>query len=142
MKRRLTFCAVALVLLAVAWHIAPLRADQKQHPIDAWLDRALAKDSSTHGMRQATHRAEILWDQELNRAYAGLKARLSRTQASALARSQRAWLAFRDAEFHAIEQTVGRKEGTMWWVVADQKRLEVVRARALQLESLKQSLEE
>ena len=108
-------------------------ASERQHQIDIWLQKTVEEDTSTAGMRNATIRARELWDQEMNRAYKNLMARLNADQQSILKESQRNWIKFRDSEFRAISSIVASMDGTMWQLIATNNGMEIVRQRALQL---------
>lgn len=132
-----------VLLLTVAACVVPAGgAQNSKDPIDLGLDRAVAKDPSTAGMRRATQEAARRWDAEMNRAYRRLAAYLRPDDRATLQRSQRAWLAFRDAEFRTIAALTGNKQGTMWGPVSDGQRLQIVKDRALQLRDLASTAEE
>jgi uncharacterized protein YecT (DUF1311 family) len=132
------FLCVASTLL---WSIRTA-ADEKKHRIDAWLDKQLETASSETTMRRATGQARQMWDQEMSKSYSILMRRLDSEQKAALIKSQKSWLAYRDAEFDLVSKTVGRKSGLMWQTVAAGDRMEIVKARALMLEEYRTILNE
>jgi len=136
------FFIVLRLALLVACLGAVSRADDDKHPIDLWLKKALDRAASTADTRHALQTAEAKWDQEMNRAYKTLMRRLDRTQRAMLLRSQKAWLAFRDAEIQTSDAIVGSKQGTMWLPVIDEKHVDLVKARALQLADYDRLLDE
>ena len=113
----------------------PCSADDTGTPIDRWLTKALDKNPSTTGMRQATFKATKMWDAEMNRAYRHVLSQSNATQRASLIRSQKAWLTFRDAESKANMQILYRRQGTMWLLAGDSHSMEIVKSRALQLKN-------
>ncbi|HOY67772.1 MAG TPA: DUF1311 domain-containing protein [Candidatus Ozemobacteraceae bacterium] len=103
------------------------------HPIDRQVETLLAKDESTAGQNHAFEEGERLWDTELNRLYRELSARLDEVGRKRLREAQRAWLAFRDAEFVRLGDQFGRKEGTMFGPMLAAARMELVKARAREM---------
>lgn len=87
---------ILLIFTLILLTTHPLPADEKKHPIDAWLEKAIEKDSTNVGMRRATVQATEKWDREMNRVCKKLMAELKPNQKAALVKSQKAWLAFRD----------------------------------------------
>ena len=125
--------ALLFVMLGLVLHTAAF-ADETKSPIDLWLEKALAKNHSTMGMRKATIKAREMWDADMNKTYQRLMNTLKPTQRTALVKSQIAWLAFRDAEFTTNLAVIGRRRGTMWPLVTDGRALQIVKERALQLQ--------
>ena len=117
----------------------PTLADETKHPTDIWLEKALAKNSSTTGTRQATNKAREMWDAEMNKRYRRLMSALKPRQRAALRKSQKAWLAFRDAEFAANETIISSKQGTMWPMMADDRMMILVKERALHLQGYEEA---
>ena len=115
-------------------------ADETKHPIDIWLEKALARDSSTAGTRQATNKAREMWDAEMNKRYRRLMSALKPRQRAALRKSQQAWLAFRDAEFAANGTIISSKQGTMWPMLSDDRMMILVKERALHLQGYAEAL--
>jgi len=104
-----------------------------EHPIDRELSLLLRKDPSTFGQMEAFSKGIELWDAELNRNYKALFAKLDDSGRQQLREAQRAWLAFRDAEFRRTDVLYGRKDGSMFRPMAVSARMELVKARALEL---------
>lgn len=120
-----------LVLLALLT-IAPASHAAKHH-IDSYLEACINADSTTAGMVNCTNQAYSLWDKELNIKYTNLMSALAPTDKQALRNAQRQWIAFRDAEFEAMDAMYNRKDGTVYLSMRAADRLEVVKARVLQL---------
>jgi len=127
--RRLMFALIAL-LLAVNVH-----AKEKQHVIDLTAEACTDKNPSTSGMVECYTRAEQEWDNELNRVYKALQSQLKPKGQDALKQAQRGWIAQRDKEFDLINAIHAQLDGTMWIPVMIAKRVDVVKARALELQS-------
>lgn len=79
-------------------------------------------------------------DQELNRVYAALLAEMTPAQAQSLRDAQRRWVAFRDAEFNAINGVYDSLDGTIYRLLRLGQRNQVVRHRVEQLTSLRDAI--
>lgn len=113
--------------------------DDNKHPIDVELAAALEKDPSTHGQVRALERAARRWDEELNRVYRDLIAALPARARPTLRASQRAWIAFRDAERRAIAGVFGDLDGTMFQPMRAQAWLNVTRERVRTLKGYREA---
>ena len=110
-------------------------ASQAASPhIDKYLESCIAADSTTAGMANCTYGAYSLWDKELNITYKNLMSSLAPSEQQALGNSQRQWIAFRDAEFKAIDALYKNKDGTMYIPMRVADRLDIVKTRVLQLQ--------
>jgi len=107
-----------------------------QSQIDVELKKCLGKDDSTANQRNCTISAQQSWDKELNKHYLSLRKKLATSGKKELLEAQRNWIAFRDSEFKLINQYYFEvKKGTLFQVMAENKRLEIIKARALQLKA-------
>lgn len=105
-----------------------------QSQIDAELKKCLGKDDSTANQRNCTISAQQSWDKELNKHYLSLSKKLSKSGKKELLEAQRNWISFRDSEFKLINKYYFEvKKGTIFQVIAENKRLEIIKVRALQL---------
>lgn len=105
-----------------------------QNKIDSDLEKCLSKDNSTAGQRSCINFARNSWDKELNKSYLSLSQKLTKTGKKELVEAQRNWILFRDSEFKLIDKYYfDVKKGTMFYVIADNKKLEIVKERALQI---------
>lgn len=105
-----------------------------QNKIDLALEKCLAQDNSTAGQRNCIISAQQSWDKELNKCYISLSQKLSKTAKKELLEAQRNWILFRDSEFKLISKYYFEvKKGTIFQVIAENKRLEIIKTRALQL---------
>ena len=122
--------------------VMPLRAGEKQHPIDRAMDSAMERDSSTAGMVQAVSKATKQWDTEMNDLYMNLKKTMKPDEWSALVTAQKAWIVYRDAQTKSIVETYGHMDGTMWIPMSASAVMELTKDRALFLKSLKEAISE
>ena len=105
-----------------------------QNQIDADLKKCLEKDNSTASQRNCIISAQQSWDKELNKSYHSLSKKLSITGKKELLEAQRNWISFQDSEFKLINKYYfDVKKGTMFQVIAENKRLEIIKERAIQL---------
>lgn len=92
------------------------------------------KDISNAEMCNCTIKAREDWDKELNKYYSLLKTKLSKEAFEVLKESQKEWISYRDKEYSFISKFYYEvKEGTMWYVVAESKKKEIVKTRAIEL---------
>jgi uncharacterized protein YecT (DUF1311 family) len=113
-----------------------------QNKIDTDLEKCLAKDNSTAGQRSCINSARDSWDKELNKSYLSLTQKLSKTGKKELVEAQRNWILFRDSEFKLIDKYYfDVKKGTLFYVIAENKKLEIVKERALQIEEYLEQLD-
>jgi len=138
MKSALSFAAV-LFFTILAGH-AP--AQDIKHPLDVWFANCVAQDDSTAGQRNCYGNAYGLWDKELNVHYKNLMKRLDQNGQKVLKTSQMSWLKFRDAESKLADLIVNSKDGTMWLIVGDSDRMELIKKRALELKRYREILDE
>ena len=105
-----------------------------QNKIDQDLEKCLSQRNSTAGQVSCVSSARDSWDKELNKSYLSLSQKLSKTGKSELIEAQRNWMKFRDSEFKLIDKYYfGVKKGTLFYVIAENKKLEIVKERALKL---------
>ena len=124
---RVIAVAVCVMAFALAAHGA------EEHPIDRKLGACVDGNPSTAGAIECIGDAYAAWDRELNDAYKALMGRLAQPQQEAFRKSQRQWLAWRDAEFATIDAVYGGLEGTMFLPMRVDERMQIVRERALAL---------
>jgi uncharacterized protein YecT (DUF1311 family) len=101
------------------------------------LDRAFADcfwgDTTTSAQVECAHRAGEAWDGRLNANYARLRDDLPPAGQDALRLAQRRWLAFRDAEFTALDAIYRTRQGSMYYPLRMKARYELVQGRAMEL---------
>lgn len=131
------FCVLGLVLLA------PLtQAQEEKHRIDQWLEGQLEKNHSTAGMCDALHQAGVMWDEQMNVSYKYLIEKFNAEQKADLQKSQRAWLAFRDAESKVQSLLADPYFGSIGRVDAANEYYEMIKSRALKLTVYEEALRE
>jgi len=112
----------------------PLLTLAQQHEIDIRLENCLESNPSTSGQRNCMNEAEIAWDNELNKYYNLLMKEWPGSSKINLRTAQINWLKFRDAEFKLIhEYYFNLKEGSIFLVIGDNRRMEIVKERALEM---------
>ena len=127
--RHVTLFALALLL------VLPVQAKAAGNTIDLTTESCLNTNESTAGMLECYSRAEKDWDTELNRVYKALQNKLKPAGQDALKQAQKAWIVQRDKEFELINALHAQLDGTMWIAVMAEKRADVVKTRALALQS-------
>ncbi len=109
----------------------------EKHDIDKKIEALLAKEPGTAGQVRVLDTAYRLWDDELNRLYKQLSARLPASGKRRLQTTQRLWLAWRDSELKLIDEVYARTDGAqMHLVLRKGLRVDVLRTRALALQTL------
>jgi uncharacterized protein YecT (DUF1311 family) len=104
------------------------------------MSACIEKDDSTAGMCDCSGKAYEMWDKELNKNYRDLMKALSANGKKALKAAQSQWIKYRDAEFKLIDETEGKNDGTMWLIVTDGHRLQIIKKRALELKGYLENL--
>ena len=105
-----------------------------QNKIDQILEKCLNQDNSTAGQRNCIISAQQSWDKELNKSYTSLNQKLNKTAKKELLEAQRNWVSFRDSEFKLINKYYfDVKKGTIFQVISENKKLQIIKERALQL---------
>ena len=127
--RHITLFALALLL------VLPVQAKETGNTIDLTTASCLNSNESTAGMLECFSRAEKDWDTELNCVYKVLQSKLKPAGQDALKQAQKAWIVQRDKEFELIKALHTQVDGTMWIAVMAEKRADVVKTRALALQS-------
>ena len=115
---------------------------EKQHPIDVRREQCLNKpeNQNTYGCRDCERIAYEEWDKEMNVYYKRLMSYLGNEEKEKLKIAQRRWIAYRDSEMDFIGTTCYNLQGTLWGIVASQRYMEIVRARAIELKDYCETL--
>ncbi|MEZ3501663.1 lysozyme inhibitor LprI family protein [Pantoea sp. KPR_PJ] len=108
----------------------------QQNPIDLALAQCLNDATSTVAMVSCYDRASQAWDREMNIHYNQLINSLSGEPATALRRTQRQWLAYRDSWQAASRAFFTRTQGSMAQIAVAGQGVDLVRNQALMLQSL------
>lgn len=134
----------ALLFTALCATAPFARADdeEKKHPIDAKVAALFDKAVSTADMMQAADKGTKLWDAELNRCYGELKKKMKPAAFATLQAAQRQWLAYRDAQFKALDEFYSQFDGTMYLPMRADAGMTVIRTRAMELYDMLEMLKE
>src|ERR1044072_2519492 len=122
-----------LLLLSLLLPTQVSAQEAQKHPIDKALDICTEKDPSTAGMVRGTDVAYKKWDQELNKNYRTLIARLKPAGKQLLKSAQLSWIAYRNNEFKLIDSTYDGIQGTMYIPMRIDEKMQIVKQRALAL---------
>ena len=133
MKNSIRYGLLLLPLLLPTYVCA--QEVQKQHPIDKALDICMDKNPTTGGMVNGNEVAYKKWDQELNKNYQTLMAKLKPAGRQLLKSAQLSWITYRDNEFKLIDSIYDGIQGTMYIPMRVGDKMEVVKQRALALAS-------
>jgi uncharacterized protein YecT (DUF1311 family) len=116
---------------------------KSENAIDAIESKCLNKDNiSNADMCNCTIDARESWDKELNKYYNLLKTKLPAAAFAVLKESQKEWMIYRDKEYAFISKFYYEvQEGTMWYAVAEGKKKELVKTRAIELQQYYKMLE-
>lgn len=117
--------------------------NKNENPIDILESKCLNKENISNAeMCNCTIKARESWDKELNKYYGLLKNKLPKEAFEILKESQKQWLSYRDKEYSFISKFHYEvKEGTMWYAIAENKKKEIVKTRAIELEEYYEMLE-
>jgi uncharacterized protein YecT (DUF1311 family) len=135
-NRGVSMKPVAFLLLACTvpgTAATPTSHDQTEAALARCLDDPA--HGSTAGQIECQARAMRAWDQRMNAAYSTLMKRLPAETGQRLRLSQRAWLAFRDADAQARTAFYATRQGTMYVPMQAASETAVTRDRAVQLEA-------
>jgi len=138
MKNILTLIIVFLSVLVFSQS-----KNQQENVIDIEESKCFDKqDISNAEIRKCTIKARDSWDKELNKFYNLLASKLPKDAFEILKASQKEWIIYRDKEFKFITKFYYEvKEGTIWYNIAENKKKEIVRNRALELQMYFQNLD-
>ena len=116
---------------------------KKENLIDIQEKKCLDKDDISNADQcNCIIAAQEGWDKELNRYYNLLKTKLKNEDFEVLKNSQKQWISYRDKEFLFISKYFFElKQGTMWYCIADGKKKEIIKSRALELKNYYEMLE-
>ncbi|WP_265429166.1 lysozyme inhibitor LprI family protein [Chryseobacterium sp. YIM B08800] len=116
---------------------------QETHFIDIEESKCLdKKEISNAQMLECSIKAGQSWDKELNKYYNLLASKLPKDAFEILKTSQKEWIIYRDKEFKFISKLYYEvKEGTMWYIIAENKKKEIVKSRTLELQMFLEDLE-
>lgn len=85
-------------------------------------------------MCNRTIKSRKSWDKQLNKYYGLLKTKLPKEAFEVLKESQKQWMNYHDKEYLFIYKFYYEvKDGTMWYAIAENKKKEIVKERAIEL---------
>lgn len=134
---------ILLILIFCSVSIFSQDKDQQENFIDVAESKCLdKKEISNAQMLECSIKAGRSWDKELNKYYNLLAAKLPKDAFEILKASQKEWIIYRDKEFKFISKLYYEvKDGTMWYGVAENKKKEIIKTRALELQMFLEDLE-
>jgi len=116
-----------------------VRTERKEDRIDIEYNECLNKDSSSANICNCAFVAYDKWNKEMDNAYKKILKNLKKEKdKNALKQAQAAWVVFKDAEFKAYD-FMFNIPGPNWCSLRQDGRIDVVRARTLQLRSYAES---
>ena len=126
---------IVLQLILCVWVTTSSGQDNGLNVIDIELNTCLEADanSSTLAMVGCIKQAEQKWDSELNKNYTQLSGLLTASRQTLLKNAQRKWIEFRDLELSFSNKLYSDTDGTLYSLIASQRKLELTRQRALEL---------
>ncbi|MFH1152116.1 MAG: lysozyme inhibitor LprI family protein, partial [Nanoarchaeota archaeon] len=131
-----------IVVISILFLLNPLGAlGQEEHPIDQSLEECLQKSQCvTARMKACLEEAKTQWENELNKYYNLLMVVLKKEDRKKLQKSQLAWERFKNLEYVFIPEYFLEFGSYVGVAIRDQK-VEIVRARALQLKQYYETLD-
>ena len=137
MKKSILF----VMLLSVVSGISARAQTPKEDRIDEEYHQCLLKDTSYANVSACSFAAYSKWDKEMNKTFNKFIGKLKKDKdKAAMKQSQKAWLAYRDAEFSSYNFMFDRP-GNRWSVLRQEGRIEIVRERTLQLRAYLEALD-
>ena len=113
---------------------------EKEDAIDINYHQCLAKDTSVGNIDACAFIAYGNWNKEMDNAYNKLLKELKKPKdKAAFKQSQVSWKAFRDAEFTSYNN-IFNYPGSAFCLLRQNGRIDIVRARTLQLRAYQESL--
>ena len=129
-----------LVVLLVGTFCNSLAQTRKEDRIDEEYQKCIAKDTSYVNLSNCAFVAFAQWDKEMEKTYKKLlKATKKGKDMNALIQAQKAWVAYKNAEFNSYNNMYNLP-GNKWSMLRLDSRIELVRARTLQLRGYLESL--
>ena len=126
------------VLPGLTMAAEPFCKTGRPHPIDVQLEKDLDKTGGvTVSIREAQSKATELWDKELNKTYKQLMSTLDPEDQNLLKKSQRSWLAFREAQTPLWwSESFFGSGGTLGPIVVSERAREFMKQRVCELQEL------
>ena len=107
----------------------------EKHPLDIQRENCfdISENQTTYGMINCERESANLWDKQLNEYYQILMKHLKKSEQKSLRAAQKKWIEYRDEELKFYGQFYNNMDGTMWPLIAANRRYEVIKTRALEL---------
>ena len=112
--------------------------NEQKFPIDKIEENCISKKSSTQEMNECTFKAIDLWNKEIEKNLALLKNITSKEDFKKIQLSQKNWESYRDSEIQVYYSIY--PEGTMFQNVSAGFKRELIKQRAIELNSLYETL--
>ncbi|WP_369788524.1 lysozyme inhibitor LprI family protein [Rouxiella sp. WC2420] len=129
-------CCIGVLLTAMAAHAAtPGKA------IDKKIEDCSKKAVSTLDSEGCLQQGYTDWDKELNVQYQALLKGQSAAAKKAIVQSQRDWLVYQKSYFAALDKFYQQQQGTVWGIVDLQAKLDFIRNKAIELNTMAASLD-
>src|SRR5690606_532662 len=131
-----------LLLLITNLVILPVFSQEKEYPIDIEMNHCLQNIQSTAEQRNCINNAYKKWDKLLNEEYRMLLKKFTEEEKDLFILSQRNWINFRDKEFEFINTYYyNNKKGTLFFVMGDLKKMEIVKKRVLEIQEYSETFD-
>lgn len=131
-----------LFILITNLFILPIFSQEKEYPIDVEMNHCLQNIQSTADQRNCINNAYTKWDKLLNEEYRKLLKKFTDEEKDLFIVSQRNWIKFRDKEFEFINTYYYNNEkGTLFFVMGDLKKMEIVKKRVLEFQEYSETFE-
>ncbi len=109
--------------------------------IDQKIENCSKKAISTLDSESCLQQGYSDWDKELNIQYQALLKDQSAAAKKAIVQSQRDWLVYQKSYFAALDKFYQQQQGTVWGIVDAQAKLDFIRNKAIELNTLAASLD-
>ena len=119
-------------------------ATAKEHyKIDTTYKECLyVSENQVYQMVGCGDKAKEAWDEEMDKYYRLLMSVLMEKEREKLKTAQKNWLAYRESEYEFAGTTYYDLQGTIWTIVALDRKVEVVKHRAMELKNYYETLTE
>lgn len=109
--------------------------------IDQKIESCSKKAVSTIDSESCLQQGYSDWDKELNVQYQALLKGQSAAAKKAIVQSQRDWLVYQKSYFTALDKFYQQQQGTVWGIVDAQAKLDFIRNKAIELNTMAGSLD-
>lgn len=109
--------------------------------IDQKIQECSAKAVSTVDSEGCLQQGYADWDKELNNQYQALIKEQPAPVKKAIVQSQRNWLTYQKSYFAALDTYYQQQQGTVWGLVDAQAKLDFIRAKAIELNTMAGSVD-